>query len=90
MAIEWKPLQVTRDAAGSRYQHVTLGIDDPRRVARLTQADYLIRLDRRLVSRHRAVRLPGAGPVLTCRPLGGEPAPGLRHWRLTMGDVELF
>jgi benzoyl-CoA-dihydrodiol lyase len=35
-AIEWKPLQVTRDAAGSRYQHVTLGIDDPKRVARLT------------------------------------------------------
>jgi GNAT superfamily N-acetyltransferase len=61
-----------------------------RRVARLTQADYLIRLDRRLVSRHRAVRLPRAGPVLTCRPLAGEPAPALHEWRLTMGDIELF
>jgi benzoyl-CoA-dihydrodiol lyase len=35
-AIEWKPLQVTRDAATSRYRHVTLVIDEAKRVARLT------------------------------------------------------
>jgi len=35
-AIEWKPLQVTRDDATSRYRHVTLGIDREKRVARLT------------------------------------------------------
>ena len=35
-AIEWKPLAVTRDDAGSRYRHVTLGIDREKRVARLT------------------------------------------------------
>src|SRR5207342_2156551 len=35
-AIEWKPLRVTRDDAGSRYRYVTLGIDREKRVARLT------------------------------------------------------
>jgi benzoyl-CoA-dihydrodiol lyase len=35
-AIEWKPLQVTRDAAETRYRYVTLAIDHERRVGRLT------------------------------------------------------
>lgn len=30
------------------------------------------------------------GPTLTCRPLDRAPAPPLRAWRLTLGDVELF
>jgi len=75
---------------------LTPGGDQPtarrlvRQVARVAGADYLIRLDRRTVTRDRFVRLPRVGPVLACRPLSTSPAPGLPEWALTMGDVELF
>ena len=59
-------------------------------VARLTGADYLIRLRRAPVSPGPFVRLPRVGPILTCRRLDGEPVPGLRDWDLTIGDVEMF
>ncbi len=61
-----------------------------RRVAKLAGGDYLIRVDRRPVTRDPFVRLPHVGPVLACRPLDASPAPGLAAWVLTMGDVELF
>jgi hypothetical protein len=62
-----------------------------RQVAGLADADYLIRLDRRAVTRDPFLRLPGAGPVLACRPLDETAAPtDRRAWALTMGDVELF
>jgi GNAT superfamily N-acetyltransferase len=75
---------------------LTPGGDEPtarrlvRQVARIAGADYLIRLDRRTVTRDRFVRLPRVGPVLACRPLTTSPAPELSEWALTMGDVELF
>jgi GNAT superfamily N-acetyltransferase len=61
-----------------------------RQVARLAGADYLIRLDRRTVTRDPFVRLPGVGPVLACRTFDTSPVPELPAWSLTMGDVELF
>jgi benzoyl-CoA-dihydrodiol lyase len=35
-ALEWKPLEAHRDEATIRYRHVTLAVDDAKRVARLT------------------------------------------------------
>jgi GNAT superfamily N-acetyltransferase len=61
-----------------------------RQVDRAAEVDYLLRLDRRRVTRGPFVRLPKVGPVLACRPLDASPAPGLTGWALTMGDVELF
>jgi GNAT superfamily N-acetyltransferase len=61
-----------------------------RRVARSAGADYLLRLDDRLVTADPFARLPRIGPVLAARSLG-TPAPDARSaWSLTMGDVELF
>jgi GNAT superfamily N-acetyltransferase len=60
------------------------------RVRQAAEADYILRLDPRPVTRGPFVRLPRVGPVLTCRPLDSSPAPELASWQLTMGDVELF
>jgi GNAT superfamily N-acetyltransferase len=60
------------------------------RIARETDADYLLRIDRKRVTRGPFVRLPGLGPVFACRPLDGDRPPALGEWALTMGDVELF
>lgn len=64
--------------------------DLTRDVARVAEADYLVRVDPRPVTRDPFVRLPRVGPVLACRPLDAEPAPVLSAWALTMGDVELL
>ena len=61
-----------------------------RRVRSAADADYLLRLDPRPVTRGPFVRLPRVGPVLACRTLGTASAPDLSGWALTMGDVELF
>jgi hypothetical protein len=61
-----------------------------RRVARATDADYLIRIDARVATMDPFVNVPRMGPVLTCRPLDGAAPPTLREFSLTMGDVELF
>lgn len=61
-----------------------------RAVARAADADYVLRLDRRLLARDAFVRLPRVGPVLACRPLDGAPPPALSAWALSMGDVELL
>jgi GNAT superfamily N-acetyltransferase len=61
-----------------------------RRVRRAADADYLLRLDPRPVTRGPFVRLPRVGPVLACRALRNASTPDLSGWALTMGDVELF
>ena len=61
-----------------------------RQVARLTGADYLIRLQRAPLARGPFVRLPRTGPILACRPLDGSAVPGLGAWDLSLGDVTLF
>ena len=62
-----------------------------RRVARATEADYVIRLDRRPVTRSGYVRIPRQGPVLTWRAVSpSEARPALHDFRLALGDVELF
>jgi hypothetical protein len=60
------------------------------RLARAREADYLIRLQQRRVTRDRFVRLPQVGPVLVCRALADIPVPDLRGWAPSMGDVELL
>jgi len=61
-----------------------------RRTAEVAGVDYLLRLDRRLVTRDPFLRIPRIGPVLTFRGVVTPEAPRLEHWNLTMGDVELF
>ena len=61
-----------------------------RRVARLSGADYVLRIDGRPITRDPFVRVPGIGPVLTFRALTGGAPPPLGRWRLNMGDIELF
>lgn len=60
-----------------------------RRVLAVTGADYAIR-----IGRPRAtggfLMLPGRGPLLTWRGLTDKTVPPLRHWDLSLGDVELF
>jgi GNAT superfamily N-acetyltransferase len=58
-------------------------------IARLTNADYLLRIDRRRVIRG-FVRLPKNGPILTARSIDGRKIPELDDLSLSMGDVELF
>src|SRR3954470_5449707 len=45
-----------------------------RRVAATAEADYVIRIDGRMVTVDPFVRLPRVGPVFACRPLDGAPA----------------
>ncbi len=61
-----------------------------RSVARVSGADYVIRLgSSRAATRY--VRLPGQGPVLTWRDVSGTvDPPSLDDWELQLGDVELF
>ncbi len=61
-----------------------------RRVARVADADYVLRIDSRIATSDPFVRAPGVGPVLACRPLDGSAPPPSSAWALTMGDVELF
>jgi GNAT superfamily N-acetyltransferase len=59
-------------------------------LADATHPDYLIRIDRGLRPRHRFVRLPRQGPILTWRAVNQTDMPPLDAWRLTLGDIELF
>lgn len=61
-----------------------------RMVAREAESDYVIRVDRRVVTRGPFVRLPSVGPVLAGRTLDASEPPDFAAWSLTMGDVELF
>jgi GNAT superfamily N-acetyltransferase len=60
-----------------------------RRIASLTKADYLLRLDRRRFVPG-AIPVPKAGPVLTMRSIDGRPLPRTSDLALTMGDIELL
>jgi hypothetical protein len=53
-------------------------------------ADYLMRLDRRRMTRDGFVRVPGMGPILVGRSLRNDSAPDHRGWEFGMGDVELL
>jgi hypothetical protein len=66
------------------------GRDLARRVAAAADADYLLRIDARVLTAEPFVRLPRTGPILACRPLDASPPPSLSDFSLTMGDVELF
>jgi GNAT superfamily N-acetyltransferase len=61
-----------------------------RALGRLTGADYIITMSRRVVRPGSFVRLPGVGPILVCRRLDDGPVPSLRDWKLTLGDIELL
>jgi hypothetical protein len=60
-----------------------------RKIAALTNADYLLRIDRRRWLRG-FVPVPRAGPIVTFRGIAGRKVPALADLSLTMGDVELF
>jgi glycosyltransferase involved in cell wall biosynthesis/GNAT superfamily N-acetyltransferase len=59
-----------------------------RAVARVADADYVIRIGGGRVAPGGMVQLPGQGPVLTWRAVGS-PSPPAR-WDLSLGDIELF
>jgi GNAT superfamily N-acetyltransferase len=59
-------------------------------IARRTSPDYLIGLGTRATTSAGFARLPGAGPVLACRPLVDADPPSIKEWALTMGDIELL
>jgi GNAT superfamily N-acetyltransferase len=61
-----------------------------RQVARSSGADYVLRIDRRALTTDPFVRVPRIGPILTSRSLTSWEPPGLSHWRVDMGDIELF
>lgn len=60
------------------------------RIARDAGADYLMRLGTTPLSRDGFVRIPGAGPTLTVRPIRTPAPTSLRSWHLGMGEIELF
>jgi GNAT superfamily N-acetyltransferase len=60
-----------------------------RRVLAVAGADYAIHIGRPR-SAGGFVPLPGQGPLLTWRALTCTTMPTLRHWDLSLGDVELF
>jgi GNAT superfamily N-acetyltransferase len=59
------------------------------RIAELTEADYLLRIDRRRIMRG-FFRVPKNGPILTGRSIDGRKVPALDGLSLSMGDLELF
>jgi GNAT superfamily N-acetyltransferase len=62
-----------------------------RDVARVSDADYVIRLGGPAVETTGYVRLPHQGPILTWRAVCATgPAPGLGAWDLALGDIELL
>ena len=59
------------------------------RVLKETKADYAIGLRTGPSAGLVPLPVPGAGPLLTSRPLAASPPPA-SAWRLTLGDIELF
>jgi GNAT superfamily N-acetyltransferase len=60
-----------------------------KKIATLTNADYLLRSNRRRWIRG-FLPVPKSGPVLTFRSIDGRSIPTMADLALTMGDVELF
>jgi hypothetical protein len=60
-----------------------------RRVLAVANADYAIRIGRPQLAGG-FVPASGQGPVLTWRALAHTTMPTLRHWDLSLGDIELF
>jgi hypothetical protein len=58
-------------------------------LAKAVEADYLVTLGAAELS-SRFVPVPGLGPRLTARAAVSEPPSEMRHWALTLGDIELF
>ena len=83
-AIEATVCDVMTPATTPHVEHSLM-----KKIARLTNADYLLRIDQRKWMRGFAP-VPGNGPVLTFRSIDGRKIPTLADLSLTMGDVELF
>jgi predicted N-acetyltransferase YhbS len=64
--------------------------DLARRVARVSGADYVLRIDRRPLTTEPFVRVLRIGPILTARPLTRLAPPRLGRWHVDMGDIEMF
>jgi hypothetical protein len=60
-----------------------------REVLRRSRADHAVTLDRAAV-RGPGIVVPRQGPTLVWRGVCDEVAPAATHWRLALGDVELF
>jgi GNAT superfamily N-acetyltransferase len=83
-AIEATVCDVMTPATAPHVEHQLM-----RKIAALTNADYLLRIDRRRVMRG-FLPVPRNGPVLTFRSIDGRKIPTMTDLSLTMGDVELF
>ena len=59
-------------------------------LARVSGADYLIRIDHRRFPPGRFLPLPRQGPILTWRAVTETTMPTLDRWDVRLGDIELF
>ncbi len=59
-------------------------------LARVSGADYLIRIDHRRFPPGRFVPLPKQGPIMTWRAVTETDMPPLEQWDVRLGDIELF
>jgi GNAT superfamily N-acetyltransferase len=59
-------------------------------LARVSGADYLIRIDHRRFPPGRFLPLPRQGPILTWRAVTESTMPTLDRWDVRLGDIELF
>jgi GNAT superfamily N-acetyltransferase len=83
-AIEATVCDVMTPATAPHVEHQLM-----KKIAALTNADYLLRIDHRRWMRG-FLPVPRNGPVLTFRSIDGRKVPTLADLSLTMGDVELF
>jgi GNAT superfamily N-acetyltransferase len=83
-AIEATVCDVMASATTPHVEHQLM-----RKIAQLTNADYLLRIDHRRWTRG-FLPVPNNGPILTFRSIDGRKIPTLNDLSLTMGDVELF
>jgi GNAT superfamily N-acetyltransferase len=83
-AIEATVCDVMTPATTPHVEHALM-----KKVVELTNADYLLRIDRRRWIRGFSP-VPNTGPILTFRSIDGRRIPTLADLSLTMGDVELF
>lgn len=61
-----------------------------RKVLHDSGADYAVRIGGRHLTRTGSLRLPAQGPTLVWRAVTEQVMPRADHWRLGLGDVELF
>lgn len=61
-----------------------------RQILEQSGADFAVRAGRGALGAGAMIRVPRQGPILTWRGLADTRRPPLKHWRVALGDIELF